>query len=176
MRSLAVLTFGSLCVASAVAVAPAIAQEYQGCFLVDATGQMLNLDRLCPSSAPLPNTATPLSASPIQSGYSTQQRVEVLPERQVSGSDDHWLSGLNMVRRYAPGQWSGYVLNRGPHGFEEPGGRGFNVQSGSSSGGNGRSSSGGNGRGSGNCDNPNDLDSSGRRCGRRAASERPGGR
>jgi hypothetical protein len=173
MRFLASWTIGSICFASVVAI-PAIAQEHQGCFMTDGSGQMFDLGELCPASPSLPPTAAAPSSSP------TQRTVEVLPGyRQGNGSDDHWISGLNMVRRYAPGQWSGYVLNRGPHGFEEPGGGAARLSSdsydGLSSSYSG-SSSGSGSSGSGRCNVPTNIAADGSICGGRASSVRPGGR
>ncbi len=165
-----------------VAAHQAIAQEYPSCFMITSSGRMLDLTELCQS---LPLTPPAHSSASMDRGggagtlpptppaHSDTQRARTIrispatpahhytqPTVGVRGSDDHWLSGLNTVRRYAPDQWSGYVLNRGPHGFEEPS-RG-DRQNGSSDG--------------GNCDYPWQLDARGRRCGERAASERPGGR
>lgn len=139
----------------------AIAQEYPSCFMITSSGRMLDLTELCQALPPTPPIHSDTQrARTIRLSPTTPVHRYTQPTAEVRGSDDHWISGLNMVRRYAPDQWSGYVLNRGPQGFEEPG-RG-DRQNGSS--------------GSGNCDHPWQLDASGRRCGGRAASERPGGR
>jgi hypothetical protein len=160
-----------------VAARKAIAQEYPSCFMITSSGRMLDLTELCQSLPPtLPAHSDTQRARTIRLSPATPANHYTQPTVGVRGSDDHWLSGLNMVRRYAPDQWSGYVLNRGPHGFEEPGrGDRRNDISGGSSG-SSRSSGSSGSSGSGNCDNPWQLDARGRRCGRRAASERPGGR
>lgn len=144
-----------------VAAHQAIAQEYPSCFMITSSGRMLDLTELCQSLPPTPSAHSDTQrARTIRLSPTAPAHHYTLPTVEVPGSDDHWLSGLNTVRRYAPDQWSGYVLNRGPHGFEEPS-RG-DRQNGSSDG--------------GNCDYPWQLDARGRLCGERAASERPGGR
>lgn len=163
-----------------VAAHQAIAQEYPSCFVITSSGRMLDLTELCQTLPPMPPQSTVIHSDSVRepSAYPPQLQSTVIPNQtaEVRGSsDDHWISGLNMVRRYAPDQWSGYVLNRGPHGFEEPG-RGDRQNGGRDSGNSWDLGSGSGSRGSGNCDRPDQLDASGRRCGRRAASERPGGR
>ncbi len=46
---------------SAVMASPAFAQEYPGCFMVDGSGNLINLPTLCPSS---PSSTVQASASP----------------------------------------------------------------------------------------------------------------
>lgn len=164
-----------------VAAHQAIAQEYPSCFMITSSGRMLDLTELCqalPPTLPIQSDTqqrarTTADPPPTTVGLPVQRYTQ--PTAEVQGSDDHWISGLNMVRRYAPDRWSGHVLNRGPHGFEEPG-RGNRQNGGRDSGNSWDLGSGSGSRGSGNCDRPDQLDASGRRCGRRAASERPGGR
>ena len=72
---------------------------------------------------------------------------------------DRWQAAAESVDHLSP-YWSGWVINRGLYDYER------RAALGGSGGGNG----------GGNCSTPGDRASDGSRCGRRSASDRPGGR
>lgn len=65
--------FATLAILGSFTATPALAQEYQGCFMINGAGRLIRLDSMCPQAAPV-NAAQSQPNQPVQaqSAISTQ--------------------------------------------------------------------------------------------------------